>query len=130
MPGQLPDTLGAVTSTGSRRAIRLFLALVCGLLAVLGGRQLATPDARSLISPLDGATVSSTSDDGVLAVASRPTLTAQDARLPSSAATLVRTADLQLLVCIAALAIGSGRLALYMLSVRVRRRGPPALRVI
>ena len=119
-----------MTSTGSRRTIRLFLALVCGLLAVLGGRQLATPDARSSISPLDGATVSSTSDDGVLAVASRPTLTAQDARLPSSAATLVRTADQQLLVCIAALAIGSGRLALYMLSVRVRRRGPPALRVI
>ena len=104
--------------------------LVCLLLAVFGGRQLAASETRFLIAPLDGATVSSASDDGLLAVASRTPVPAQEARLHFGVATALSSADVLMLMCMAALAVGSGRLMMDMLGVRVRRRGPPALLAI
>jgi hypothetical protein len=116
-----------MTSFGSRGASWFVSAFFCLLLASLGGRQLAATGMSPTVVPVDGATLSSASDYGFLAVAARAPVPEQATRLLLGAALAIGTAALFLLGWTAALAALRGRLVLDTLGVRYRRRGPPAL---
>jgi hypothetical protein len=119
-----------MTSTGSRRATRLVPVLFCLLLAVLGGRQLSGTEAQAVASPLKSATLSVAADDGLLAVASRAPVPAQEARLDIGPATAIGATAVLILAWMAALTVARGRLVLDVLGVCCRRRGPPSVLVI
>lgn len=114
-----------MSTVGKRNAIRTVLVLFFLLIAVVAGRQLVEPAPQASATPRDGA-VLSTSDHGLVAVAARVPVPAQEARLDLGGIALVGTAGLLLLVWTSALAVGRGRHVLDTLGVRCRRRGPPA----
>jgi hypothetical protein len=109
----------------SRRASRLVPALFCLVLAVLGGRQLAGTATRATIASPDGATLSSASDTGFLAVASRTPVQLQDGRLQLGAVVAAGLAALAMLAWTDALVVRR-RLVRDLIGVRFRRRGPPS----
>lgn len=115
-------------SIGSRRATRIVPVVLCLLLAVVAGRQLATP-ARHAVAHSNGAASLSEADHGFLAIASRTPVPVSEARLDLSADAPLRIAALLALVWTAALLVGHGRLEMDTLGVRCRRRGPPLLTV-
>jgi hypothetical protein len=119
-----------MTSTGSRGAARMVSVLFCLLVGVLAGRHVVETVPQAVAVPLKGGAVLSAPDQGLVAVASRAPVPAQEALLDFGAITPVTVSALLMLVWTAALAVGRGRLELDALGVRCRRRGPPTLRAI